>query len=85
MKSGAQGAYTDIYSVGATFYRLLTGKPPPHNATDRIIEDKLKRPSQVINGLDISVSVEDVLMKAMQLGQMIVIKQSTSLKILLMP
>ena len=60
-KSGAQGAYTDIYSVGATFYRLLTGKPPPHNATDRIIEDKLKRPSQVINGLDISVSVEDVL------------------------
>ncbi len=64
-KSGAQGAYTDIYSVVATFYRLLTGKPPPHNATDRIIEDKLKRPSQVINGLDISVSVEDVLMKAM--------------------
>ena len=64
-KSGAQGPYTDIYSVGATFYRLLSGKPPPDNATDRIIEDKLKRPSQVNPNLDISVEVEDVLMKAM--------------------
>ena len=64
-KSGAQGPYTDIYSVGASFYRLLTGKPPPDNATDRIIEDKLKRPSQLNPNLVISEDVENVLMKAM--------------------
>lgn len=38
--NGKQGAWTDIYAVGATFYRALTGVTPPPSI-DRLREDDL--------------------------------------------
>lgn len=36
------GRYTDIYSLSATFYRVITGKPPP-DASSRILDDQCKK------------------------------------------
>lgn len=36
---GKEGPWMDIYSLGATFYRLLTGMTPP-NASARLISDR---------------------------------------------
>jgi serine/threonine protein kinase len=41
---GRQGSWTDIYALGATFYRAITGFVPP-DALDRLIEDELVPPS----------------------------------------
>ena len=38
--SAAQGAWTDIYSLGATLYHAITGSAP-RNAIDRMVDDDL--------------------------------------------
>jgi serine/threonine protein kinase len=45
-RHGKQGPFTDIYSVGATFYFAITGRRPP-DSIDRLEEDELIPPSRL--------------------------------------
>lgn len=61
-RHGKQGPYTDIYSLGATFYFALTGKRPP-DSIDRIEEDDLVPPSRL--GVQITDYQEEAILTAM--------------------
>ncbi|MDR3710078.1 MAG: serine/threonine-protein kinase [Capsulimonadaceae bacterium] len=62
-RSGKVGPYSDIYSLGATVYHMLTGQQPIA-ATDQANGAILVPPRQ-LNG-DVSVVVSDAVMWAMQ-------------------
>jgi hypothetical protein len=59
---GKQGPWTDIYAVGATLYRSITGNTPPE-AMDRLAEDDLKPPTEL--GVEIDPGLERALLKAL--------------------
>lgn len=61
-RHGAQGSYTDVYAMAATYYYSITGKVPP-DALDRISEDKLVLPSAL--GVNIKPKAEQALCKAL--------------------
>jgi len=60
-----QGPWTDIYSIGASLYRMLLGKPPELNSVDRLLNDTLKSPLESRNLKDWNSELDQALMKAM--------------------
>jgi serine/threonine protein kinase len=61
-KEGKQGPWTDIYSLCATIYYLITGKKVP-DARKRLEEDMLEPPIKLVAGL--TQKQNDVLMKGL--------------------
>lgn len=61
--TGEDGPYSDVYSMAATIYKLITGVTPPP-ATDRLDNDPLVPPS-ALGVKDISRSQEAALLKGM--------------------
>ncbi len=59
---GKQGPWTDVYAVGATFYRALSGKAPSE-APDRLAQDDLVPPSRL--SISISAGSEAALLKSL--------------------
>ena len=59
-----QGPWTDIYALGATIYKALTGGVPDES-TDRVVNDELKKPS--LMGVKLPLNAEKSVMKAMAL------------------
>ena len=61
-RKGKQGPFTDIYSLGATFYFAITGRRPP-DSIDRIDTDQLIPPSRL--GVNITKYQETAILQAM--------------------
>ena len=61
--TGEDGPYSDVYSMAATIYKLITGVTPPL-ATDRLDNDPLVPPS-ALGVKDISHAQEAALLKGM--------------------
>ncbi len=61
---GEQGAWTDIYGLGATIYFMVTGIKP-EESTDRLVNDTLRKPSEL--GVELPIEVDKSIMKAMAL------------------
>lgn len=60
---GNQGPWTDVYSLAATFYKMITGIRPPESP-ERRVKDTLKEPSKL--GVVIEKNIENALMNALQ-------------------
>ena len=61
-RHGRQGPFTDVYTVGASFYFAITGRRPT-DSIDRLEEDDLIPPSRL--GVAISSAKEEAILKAM--------------------
>ncbi len=60
---GKQGAWTDIYGVGASFYRMITGVRPI-DSMERLMGEPLLNPSQL--GIEIPADIEKILMQSLE-------------------
>lgn len=61
-----QGPWTDIYAVGAVFYRSITGKMP-EESVNRMVEDHMEQPMALVP--DLPQYLNDSIMRAMALNQ----------------
>ncbi len=62
LSDGAAGPWSDVYSLGATFYKCLTGIVPPE-APVRLVDDRLLSPQAL--GLILPQRAEDALIRAL--------------------
>lgn len=60
--SAGQGYFTDIYSIGAILYQMITGQKPIES-TEREYKDELKSPLEL--GFDIEPNLERAIMEAL--------------------
>lgn len=61
---GEQGPWTDVYSVAATMYKMITGITP-EGSLERMVKDSLKEPHKL--GIRISKNIENAMMNALNL------------------
>ncbi len=61
---GDQGPWTDVYSLSATLYKMITGITP-EDAMERIEKEELKKPSKL--GISIPKNTENAIMNALNI------------------
>ena len=68
---GDQGPHTDVYSLAATMYKMITGKTPPDAMERRSQKEGLNKEILVephlVKGTEISVNVENAILNAMNI------------------